>query len=403
MEEKVATASVRIQEGTGPRVDALPFSDAEFGRRLGAVRATMAKQDLAAFVSFTPENIYYLTGHDSPGYYFYQACVVTHDRPPINVLRRIETTNTLGRGWARLAVAYEDREDPVAATLGLLRDLGIADKRVGAEADSWFVSPRRYAALRQGVERAGGRLADVADVVEEQRVIKSDEELAHIRAAARAAERGMRAAIGASREGTTENDVAAATSAELIRAGAEYAGLPPFITSGPRTSLCHSTWGGRTYAAGDVLNYELPGVVRRYCAALFRCGTVGRPSAEVAARASVVREALEQVIAAIRPGATSGEVHDASTAVFQRHGLGALLGHRTGYSVGINYPPDWGEGWLMSIWDGDPRPLRAGMTFHLVPGVYDLGRYTIIISETVLVTGGGCEVLTRFPRDLFVC
>jgi len=398
----MATSRIRIQEGTGPLVEPLPFTDAEFRRRLDAVRRAMARQNLGAFISFTPENIYYLSAHDSPGYYFYQACVVTPDRPPINVLRRIETTNTLGRGWVRLAVGYEDREDPVEATLDLLHELGVAGKTVGAEADSWFISPRRYAALRAGVERAGGRLADVADIVEDQRVTKSAEELAYIRAAARAAERAMHVAIAASREGTTENEVAAATSAELIRAGAEYAGLPPFITSGPRTSLCHSTWAGRTYAAGDVLNYELPGVVRRYCAALFRCGTVGRPSDEVAARAVAAREALEAVIAAIKPGATSGEVHDASKAVFRRHGLGAMLGHRTGYSVGINYPPDWGEGWLMSIWEGDRRPLRPGMTFHLVPGVYDLGRYTIIISETVLVTEQGCEVLTRFPRDLFV-
>ena len=398
----MATSRIRIQEGTVPLVEPLPFTDAEFRRRLDAVRRAMARQNLGAFISFTPENIYYLSAHDSPGYYFYQACVVTPDRPPINVLRRIETTNTLGRGWVRLAVGYEDREDPVEATLDLLHELGVAGKTVGAEADSWFISPRRYAALRAGVERAGGRLADVADIVEDQRVTKSAEELAYIRAAARAAERAMHVAIAASREGTTENEVAAATSAELIRAGAEYAGLPPFITSGPRTSLCHSTWAGRTYAAGDVLNYELPGVVRRYCAALFRCGTVGRPSDEVAARAVAAREALEAVIAAIKPGATSGEVHDASKAVFRRHGLGAMLGHRTGYSVGINYPPDWSEGWLMSIWEGDRRPLRPGMTFHLVPGVYDLGRYTIIISETVLVTEQGCEVLTRFPRDLFV-
>ncbi len=301
----MAISKVRIREGAGPLVDDLPFSDAEFRRRLEGVRQTMAARDLAAFISFTPENIYYLTGHDTPGYYFYQACVVTPDRRPINVLRRIETTNTLGRSWSRLAVAYEDREDPVEATLGLLHELGVAGKTVGAEADSWFISPKRYAQLQQGIERAGGRLADASRIVEEQRVIKSAEELAHIRRAARAAERAMQAAIGASRAGTTENDVAAAVWAELVRAGGEYAGLPPFITSGPRTSLCHSTWAGRTYAPGDVLNYELPGVVKRYCAALFRCGTVGRPSEEVASRGAIVREALERVIAAIKPGVTS--------------------------------------------------------------------------------------------------
>jgi hypothetical protein len=86
----MATVCVRIDEGTGPLVDALPFSDAEFRGRLDRVRRTMAARDLAAFISFTPENIYYRTGHDTPGYYFYQACVVTPNRPPINVLRRIE-------------------------------------------------------------------------------------------------------------------------------------------------------------------------------------------------------------------------------------------------------------------------------------------------------------------------
>jgi Xaa-Pro dipeptidase len=398
----VATKNVRIQQGTGSLIDDLPFGDREFQRRLDNTREAMAARGLAAFISFTPENIYYLTGHDSPGYYFYQSCVVTAGQRPINVLRRIETTNTLGRSWSRLTVGYEDREDPVEATLGLLHELNVAGKTVGAEADSWFISPKRYLQLQQGVERAGGRVVDASRVVEEQRVTKSAEELAHIRAGARAAEQAMRAAIAASREGTTENQVAAAASAELIRAGGEYAGLPPFITSGPRTSLCHSTWAGRTYGAGDVLNYELPGVVKRYCAALFRCGTVGRPSDEVAKRGAIVREALEAVLEAIRPGATSGEVHDASRAVFRKHELEHMLGHRTGYSVGVNYAPDWGEGQIMSIWDGDERPLRTGMTFHLVPGLFDLGRYTIVISETVLVGKSGCEVITNFPRELFV-
>jgi Xaa-Pro dipeptidase len=383
-------------------VTPLPFSDREFQRRLDRVRAQMAERGLDAFVSFTPENIYYLSAHDTPGYYFYQACVVTRDRGPINVLRRIETTNTLGRGWKRLAVGYEDREDPVEATLGLLHELGVAGKKVGAEAESWFVSPKRYFQLQRGVEQAGGELIDASWTVENLRVIKSDEEVAYIRQGARIVENAMRKAIAALHDGTNENEVAAVASAELIRGGGEYAGLPPFITSGPRTSLCHSTWAGRDIHTGDVINFEFPGVVKRYTAALYRCGTVGQPSDEVKRRGEMVKEVLEAVLAAIKPGASSGEVHDASKAVFAKYGLSHLLGHRTGYSVGVNYAPDWGEGHIMSIWDGDPRSLRTGMTFHLVPGFYDLGKYTIIQSETILVTDSGCESITQFPRDLFV-
>jgi len=259
----MAAQNVKIQEGTGPLVGPLPFTDAEFRRRLEGVRAMMSSRSLDAFVSFTPENIYYLTAHDSPGYYFYQASVVTQSHPPVNVLRRIETTNTLGRGWSRRAVGYEDRQDPIDLTYGLLEELGVAGRTVGAEGDAWFVSPKRYEQLGQALARAGGRLVDASGVIEGLRVIKSTEELAHIRTAAKVVERAMRVAINASRAGTSENEVAGDTVRELIRAGSEYAGLPPFITSGPRTSLCHSTWAGRKYEMGDVLNYELPGVINR--------------------------------------------------------------------------------------------------------------------------------------------
>lgn len=104
----------------------------------------------------------------------------------------------------------------------------------------------------------------------------------------------------------------------------------------------------------------------------------------------------------IKPGVTSHQVHSVGRSVYVKNGYGHLHAHRTGYSVGINYPPDWGEGHIMSIWDGDERPLRPGMTFHLVPGFGELGKYNIVISETVLVTGSGCETVTHFPRDLFV-
>jgi Xaa-Pro aminopeptidase len=394
--------SVKIQEGTGPLVDRLPFDDSEYQRRLDGVRAEMARTDLGAFISFTPENIYYLTGHDTPGYYFYQACVVTPKRPPINVLRRIETTNTLGRSWSRLAVGYEDRQDPIDTTLGLLHELSVADQMVGIEADAWFINPKRALQLQKGIEQAGGRIVDASQMIEGLRVIKSEAELAYIRMGARVVEAAMHAGIAACRVDTNENEVAAVIVAELIRQGGEYAGLPPFITSGPRSSLCHSTWSGRTFEKGDVIGFELPGVIKRYCAALLRNGIIGQPDDEFVRRYNMVREAEANVIAAIKPGATSGEVHNASKAVFIKHGYGHMLGHRTGYSVGINYPPDWGEGHIMSIWEGDERPLRPGMTFHLVPGIYDLGRYTLTVSDTVLVTDSGCEVITNFPRDPFI-
>ena len=394
------TLRFEIQEAEGPLVEPLPFSEEEYARRLAGLRAAMAREGVDVFVSFTPENLYYLTGNDSPGYYFYLACVVTQDGPPVNVLRRIEAPNTLWRSWSRRVVAKGDRDDPVEATLSLLDRIGIAGKRIGLEAESFFVTPKRYRQLVAGIEQRGGTVVE-AQLIEPLRLIKSGEEIAYIRQAARIVERSMQAAIDASREGVTENDVAAATWAAMAGAGGEYAGLPPFIVTGPRSSLAHATWAGRRLERGDLLCYELPGVVQRYCAPLFRCGTVGPAPDDMRRLADVCAGSLEAAIAAIRPGATSEEVHAASRGNFERMGYGELHGHRTAYSVGINYAPDWGEGHIMSLWPDDRRELRPGMTFHLVPGVIVPKRYLISVTETVLVTETGCEVITRFPRTLF--
>ncbi len=357
-------SSVQIQQGTGALIGTLPFDGAEYQARLDRLRGLMTARGLDALITFTPENMYYLTGHDSPGHYFYQATVITQSHLPINVLRRAETTNTVWHSWSRLTVSYEDREDPIDLTLGLLAELGVVAGRVGAEADAWFVTPRRYQQLKAGVERAGGHLIEAPALIEELRVIKSPAEIAYIRQGARICERGMRKAIEVSRQGTDENAVASAAIAELIRSGSEYAGLPPFVTSGPRTALCHSTWSGRVYEAGDVLAYELPGVVRRYCAALFRVGTVGPPGDDAMREAAIVREALENVIASIKPGVTSESVHAASKKTFEKHQYGDRLAHRTGYSIGINYAPDWGEGQIMSPLGARRAPAPRG---HDVP------------------------------------
>jgi len=390
-----------IVEGTGSLVEPLPFSNQEYERRHSALREAMGRTGVDAFLSFTPENLYYITGHDTPGYYFYQACIVTATELPINVLRRIETTNTIWRSWSRRAVSYEDRQDPVEATLAILDQIGISSKRVGLEAESFFITPKRYAALRAGIEKRGGQVVE-AQLVEPLRLIKSQEELLYIRRAARIVEKAMSAAITASGEGVSEDVIAGATWNTLASEGGEYAGLPPFVTSGPRSSLCHATWGGRHLERGDVIALELPGVTKRYVAPLFRCGTVGPASDAIRKLAEACTLALEAAIAAIRPGATSGQVHAACRRSFEKTGFADLHGHRTGYSVGINYPPDWGEGQIMSLWADDERPLAEGMTFHLVPGVIIPSKYIVNISETVLVTESGCEAITQFPRELFV-
>ena len=77
-------------------------------------------------------------------------------------------------------------------------------------------------------------------------------------------------------------------------------------------------------------------------------------------------------------------------------GLGSLFHHRTGYSIGLGFS-NWIED--LSLQEGEPTRLEAGMVFHLVPFLSD-GREGIAVSEMVLVTARGAERLTTLPQGL---
>ncbi|WAJ29349.1 M24 family metallopeptidase [Antarcticirhabdus aurantiaca] len=393
------TAPFAIEEGRGELLAPLSFAPAEYERRQAALRAAMRERGLDVFVSFSPENIFYLTGHDTPAYQYLQATIVTHDALPLNVLRSIDASNTLAASWSRRAVVYADHDDPVDAVAFAVGQAASRGMRIGLEDESFFVTPRRFQAIEARLA-AAGLDAVPAHLVEPLRLVKSQEEIAHIRRAAEITTAAMQAAIGAARAGTSENEIAAAVWSSLVRGGGEFPGLPPFIVSGPRTSLGHATWAGRTLQAGDALAFEIPGVVRRYVAPLFRTGTVGPPPAEMRDLSALCIASLGRMIEAIRPGVEIGAVHAINVDTFARGGH--AIGHRSGYSVGVNYAPDWGEGGILSIMDGETRRFEAGMVFHLVPGIFVPGRHVVVISETVLVTPTGCERLTNVPQDLFV-
>lgn len=390
-----------IVEGGGPLVMDLPFSDKEYGCRLEAVRRLMERRGLDALLSFTPENLYYLTGHDTPGYYYLQACVVTHDQDPVILTRKIESFNTVGRSWKRKVCPFGDTENPVDVLVALLGELGCVGKRIGIESSAWFISSAQYLDLTHQLERTNSVLVDATGLVEELRMIKSEEELVYIREGAKICSTAMQTAFDNSHAGANENDIASATVAKLIEQGGEYAGLPPFISTGPRTTLVHSTWAGRSLQEGDVLAYELPGVRARYCGALYRTGVVGKPSAEIQLGCDMLIELLNELLSAIVPGKPINDVHQVCLDVYKRYGFPSS--RRSAYGLGINYPPDWGEGHIISFTEKETRLLQPGMVFHVGSGLYEYPKYQLAFTESVIVTEKGCEVITDFPRELQVC
>jgi Xaa-Pro dipeptidase len=371
----------------------LPFPAAVLTARIRRVQARLRADGLAGALLFDPENIYYLTGFQSIGYFTYQTLLLPSAGCPTLISRKVN--QYLARATPSLGtfVPIADTADPVAVTLeALKRTRG----RLGLETSAWYLTADTYERLRA----EGGRdWVPWSGVVERERIVKTPAELTRIRDAARAAEAGLRAAIEALGVGVSDNDVAAAMHRASIAAGSEYLGHPPLVAAGERSGLCFATWRRRVLRHGDVVFLEAAGCVDRYHAILARTAVLGRASRAVRHVADALRRALDAAIATMRPGVASGAVDRACRAVLERAGLGRRFAHRTGYAVGIGFPPNWSEGRTLALRPGDPTLLQPGMTFHVVPTVFGDG-IGMCLSETVAVTARGVDVVTRFPREL---
>jgi Xaa-Pro dipeptidase len=379
--------------------DRLGFSLGEYRRRYDVVQAGMRRLGLDALLVRGPENICYLTGYETPGYYKYHGLILSKDEPVL-VLRRFEEPNVWEFSWLARTAPVEDHENPTRVTARTLERLGLADKRIGVEKSGWFFSVEEHETLAAALPRA--TLLDASSVVERARVVKSEEEIAMMRRAARIACLATQAGIDAVQAGRTEDEVAAEVHRVAILHGSEYMGLPPFVLSGERTCLPHGTWRGRTIQPGDPVYFEVSATQFRYAAAVMRCVAVGEPGPRVRAMADAVIAGLEAGMAAIKPGVTCEAVDTACRSVIERAGFGKSFMHRTGYSIGVNFPPDWGEGQILSLRRGEPTPLEADMTFHMVPLCLVYREVGIGFSATVRVTETGCEELTSLPRTLVI-
>lgn len=373
------------------------ISHEEHRRRYERLQRLMGHDELDAVLCFSPENIHYLTGFETIGHYFLQCLVVFADADPVLIVRSFEEPNVEALTWLTESRGYRDYDDISEFISDVARNV---HGRVGFESEAWFLSASTEAKLK---DLFGDRLVPTSGLVEQLRMVKSAAEIELIRAAARYTEAGLDAAFGASHPGAIEDDIAGAVYQKMISSGSSYPSLPPFITTGPRSALPHATWSGRTLEQGDILFYEVGGSAGRYGAALIRTGSVGKPSQAVRqtvmGAAGVIVDALEALIAAIKPGATGEDVHRASRRVIEDAGWGELNRNRSGYSIGISFPPDWGEGQIYSLREMERRPLQSGMVFHLVPNVLIAGVAAVGFSETVLVTGTGCECLTTYRRE----
>ncbi len=258
-------------------------------------------------------------------------------------------------------------------------------------------APRRFLPGWLADESRGFALEDATALLDRLLMHKLPAEIAVLRRAARLADDAYAVFRRAVRPGRRQYEVVADIEAYLRSRGCPDNFM--IIGSGGTDVLGMTPPSERRIGAGDLVTTELTPALEGYFVQICRTLVVGRASDAQRRAFQVFREALEAGIAAVRPGATAGEVARAENDVFRRHGLGDYTTSRwtrvRGHGLGL-------------FCDSKPHlledvdtPLVPGMALIVHPNTYHPEVGYLVLGDAVVVTDDGVEVLCETPRELF--
>jgi Xaa-Pro dipeptidase len=379
----------------------LVFPREEFAARVSQTRNALEARQLDAGVFFSAESIYYLTGYDVPSHYGFQLLVVPVEKEPFVVTRQHMLLGFQTSSWVTDYVTFPDGADPVEVTCRALtgRRLGLA--RLGLEETAHALTSRTASALRGALSDAC--FGDCSGIVDELRLVKSVQEIEYIRRAARVSDAGMEAARAAMHEGASEQEIAAEILYRTALAGGEQQAVPVLVGTQERTRLAMPVPTSRRLNTGEICWVEVFGTVRRYAAGLKAVFGVAPASRESEHRLKTALLALWRGIESIAPGKPASVVSETVQETFRAEGYPDSSYHQSGYSIGIAIPPNPHEARMLSLRRGNSTILQEGMTLHPIANLYGDGPF-MGVSQTVVVTGTGSEILTTFRQsanDLF--
>ena len=251
-------------------------------------------------------------------------------------------------------------------------------------------SHRKYAQELPGILTPAQKLLDGL------RASKDEGELALMRRAQEITDDSFRAVLNAIRPGMTEREIAARLVYELMSRGGEKVSFDPIVAAGANGSRPHAVPGGQVVDAGMFITMDFGCMVEGYCSDMTRTVALGHPTQEMEEVYNAVLNAQKAGINAARAGASGQEIDAAARRVLQEAGYGDYFSHSFGHSLGIEIhePPNASS--------KEVRPMPVGAVISAEPGVYIPGRFGVRIEDVLILKEGGCENITRSPKDLIV-
>ncbi|WP_458094429.1 M24 family metallopeptidase [Roseomonas sp. WA12] len=370
------------------------FTAAEFGLRLDRLKARLRSAGVEVALFDEIEAMTWISGFGSSANRW-RCVAIPLEAEPFFLIRALDASVCRERSWIADVPTFRDWEEPVPVLAEALRARGLERATIGLDFESYGTSIARMRAMQAALPDA--RFVDIGPVVAELRLIKSPAEIALLRKAATIGDEALRRAAAACVPGASQRDAARIAQATFIEMGGDPYRPGP-ITAGRGWDFLHGHLGDEPLAMGDVVHIELTPRVYGYSSRMMRCVVLGEPEPERQRAAEVLAELQDRQIAAMQPGTVAGEVDAIMREGVLAAGLRDSYDNITAYTLGLygDAGPRTSD-FTRIFHPGATWRLEAGMVMHVYASAGGAA-----LSETVLVTETGPELLTALPRGLLV-
>jgi Xaa-Pro aminopeptidase len=353
--------------------------------RLRALRAAMAKDGVKALLVTHLPDVRWLCGFTGSN----AALAVTAKKAVLFTDGRYTVQAKEETRGARVVIAKKSALKECCALLGEVAKRASYDPGHTTIADLGMMRSAVSAQVRRSFF-----VALEKPLVAGLRMVKDAEELRLMAKAAAMGDTVFSAVLGHIESGVAETEIAASLEFFARSMGAEGMSFETIVASGKRSALPHGKATPRKTPRNGFITLDFGVILNGYCSDMTRTVCVGKLSRQERAAYEAVLEAQQAGVAAVKPGATCGEVDEAARSVLRKAGLAKFFTHSTGHGVGLEIH----EAPLLAA--GKTQELKPGMVVTVEPGVYLAGKFGIRIEDMVAVTQRGNKVLTNSTKAL---
>ncbi len=385
------------------------FSKEEYRQRLSKVQKMMQEKGIELLISHDTSNMNYLTGYDAWSFYYAQ-CVIVHinSEEPICFVRDQDAGGAYLKTYIKKEniIVYDEQyihtwpKHPYDYLVNIIKDRKWDKLSIGLEMDAHYFTAFCYEKIKKGLPNA--KIKDSDRLVNWARLVKSNKEINYMKSAAKITEIAMKKAYDVIKPGVRQCDAVGEIQKALFYGtpefGGEYASIATLLPTGKGTSASHLTASQEKFLNGEATIVELSGVYKRYHVPMARTVFLGKPDQLKIDTMKKTIEALQAGIDSTKPGNTVNDIAQAFWKILDKYGIEKES--RTGYSIGIGYPPDWGEHTL-NIYKGDMTLLKPNICFHMI-AVMQFGDWGVEVSEAIRVTNSGSELFCNLSKELHV-